>query len=95
MVADGLVADEVERLVLLDRPADGPAELVVALLRLVAGVQRRVVEPHRPGFQMLVREIFEARSVHAFDPLRVCTLIAAPPASPCSASMLLVTMLTS
>jgi hypothetical protein len=30
-----------------------------------------------------------------FVPLRVWTLIAAPPASPCSASMLLVTMFTS
>jgi hypothetical protein len=64
MVPDGLVAHEVERLVLPDRPADGPAELVVALVWFGSGIQRRVVEPHRPCFQILVREIFEPRAVH-------------------------------
>ena len=63
VVADRLIADEVKDLVLLNRPSDGAAELVVTHLRLVAGVQRSIVEPHRPGFQVLVGEILEARSV--------------------------------
>ena len=64
VISNRLVADEVEGLVLPDRPSDGPAELVVALVWFGSCIQRRVVEPHRPRFQMLVREIFESRSVH-------------------------------
>src|SRR6478609_9014708 len=63
MVPRALVADEEEGLVLRDRAAGGPAELVVAGLGLLAGVQRGVTEPHRPGLQVLVAEALETGSV--------------------------------
>src|SRR3954471_5084436 len=62
MVSLTLVAGEEEGLVLHDAAAKGPAVLAVAGLRLLAGVQRRVTEPHRPGLQVLVGEVIEPGS---------------------------------
>ena len=63
VVSGGLVADEEEGLVLRDGTSDGAAELVVARLRLVAGVQGDVAKPHRPRLQVLVGVMLERRSV--------------------------------
>ena len=90
LVARALVAAEEEELVALDGAAERAAVLVVAPVAL--GRARRGEVVLRPQRLVVWNSNAEPRNV--LVPLLTCTLIAAPPARPCSASKLLVTTLT-
>ena len=85
-----LVARKEEQLV----PNKRSAECAPELARTKSRPCRSRVARSNCGPQMLVVVILERRARNVFVPLLICTLMAEPPASPCSASKLLVTTLT-
>src|SRR5439155_9004034 len=61
VIVTAFIADKIEELVLLDRPADRAAELVVYEIRFF---QLTRGNGFRPRFQVLVAVVFEGRTVY-------------------------------
>jgi hypothetical protein len=84
---------EEEELVLLDRSAEVPAFIVLALVRLLGDAPEVLVPRERP--QRIVGVRAERSAPKIIRPRLRDDVTAAPPVMPCSASKLLVEMLTS
>ena len=90
-LAEAFVGEEEEGSVLDDRPADGPAELIVAELRVCARPER--LEKKSLAVELVVTEIFKRGCpVKRLVPLFETTLMTPPPELAYSALKLLVWM---